>query len=195
MRGSEEDRTLVKRCIHGEDAAWKEFVERFTPWMEAVIRRTLRRHGVYPHDGDVEEIAWKTYGFLFRQRYRYLSQFRWDCPLELWLARIAGTQTVGWLRSRPIEKIPFLPFPTAEEGAGDPLDEKVSQERIERVREALARLPDREREILEAVYYRDASYRDIARRWNAPLNTVASWISRAKDRLITLLDDLRLPLL
>jgi RNA polymerase sigma-70 factor (ECF subfamily) len=52
---------------------------------------------------------------------------------------------------------------------------------------ALARLSERERSVIELVYYDDLSERAIARRLHVPLGSVKSWKRRGLNRLATLL--------
>jgi RNA polymerase sigma-70 factor (ECF subfamily) len=54
---------------------------------------------------------------------------------------------------------------------------------------ALARLPDRERTVVELAYYSDLSERAIAKRLRVPLGSVKSWKRRGLNRLATLLGD------
>ena len=54
---------------------------------------------------------------------------------------------------------------------------------------ALARLPEREREVVELAYYSDLSETAIARRLGVPLGSVKSWKRRGLNRLAGLLDE------
>src|SRR5262249_49762235 len=54
---------------------------------------------------------------------------------------------------------------------------------------ALARLPERERTVIELAYYRDLSESAIARRLRVPLGSVKSWKRRGLNRLATLLGE------
>jgi RNA polymerase sigma-70 factor (ECF subfamily) len=54
---------------------------------------------------------------------------------------------------------------------------------------ALARLPERERKVIELAYYGDLSERAIARRLRVPLGSVKSWKRRGLNRLATLLGE------
>jgi RNA polymerase sigma-70 factor (ECF subfamily) len=60
----------------------------------------------------------------------------------------------------------------------------------ERVRRALAALPDTERRALELAYYQDLTQAEIAERLGAPLGTVKSWCRRGLLELKRTLADL-----
>jgi len=53
----------------------------------------------------------------------------------------------------------------------------------------LARLPERERAVIELAYYEDLSETAIARRLRVPLGSVKSWKRRGLNRLATLLGE------
>ena len=53
-----------------------------------------------------------------------------------------------------------------------PLDQASLNERSQRVRDALAQLPETERQVLEIAYYEGLSQSEIAKRLNTPLGTV-----------------------
>jgi RNA polymerase sigma-70 factor (ECF subfamily) len=54
---------------------------------------------------------------------------------------------------------------------------------------ALARLPERERRVIELAYYSDMSETTIATRLGVPLGSVKSWKRRGLNRLASLLDE------
>jgi RNA polymerase sigma-70 factor, ECF subfamily len=56
------------------------------------------------------------------------------------------------------------------------------------VRNALAQLPDNQRQVLELAYYNDLSQTEIAARLNIPLGTVKTWVRKG---LFSLRDALR----
>ncbi len=60
----------------------------------------------------------------------------------------------------------------------------------QRVRDAMADLSEREREVLELAYYSDLSQTEIAERLDAPLGSVKSWARRGLQHLQQSLGDL-----
>jgi RNA polymerase sigma-70 factor, ECF subfamily len=85
-----------------------------------------------------------------------------------------------WHEAASFGDVPRMPY------------EGVSMRRTaERVREALAGLPEAQREVLEMAYYRGLSQPEIAAELDAPLGTVKSWSRRALLELGSALEDLR----
>ncbi|NJO66946.1 MAG: sigma-70 family RNA polymerase sigma factor, partial [Leptolyngbyaceae cyanobacterium RM1_405_57] len=61
---------------------------------------------------------------------------------------------------------------TTEGSVANPLEQVSMNERSQFLREALARLPDLERQVLEIAYYEGLSQSEVAKRLNIPLGTV-----------------------
>jgi RNA polymerase sigma-70 factor (ECF subfamily) len=84
-----------------------------------------------------------------------------------------------WHEATPVAPSPTTPF------------ERVSLQRCaERVRGALAELPEAERQVLELAYFKGLSQAEIAADLDAPLGTVKSRSRRALMTLKRALEDL-----
>jgi RNA polymerase sigma-70 factor, ECF subfamily len=71
----------------------------------------------------------------------------------------------------------------SSESAPNPVDNASTEERSQRIREALVLLSDKEREVLEIAYYEGLSQSEIAQRLNVPLGTVKT---RSRQGLLKL---------
>ena len=72
-----------------------------------------------------------------------------------------------------------------------PEDILLQREAVEQVREAIQRLPDEMREVLELREVEGLSYREIARIVNRPMGTVMSRLYRGRNLLRTCLIEAR----
>ena len=68
------------------------------------------------------------------------------------------------------------------------LADEAKQER-ERVREAVRRLPEQHRKIIELSHFQECSYREIADILDIPMGTVMSRLYNARRKLKTLLEE------
>jgi len=59
----------------------------------------------------------------------------------------------------------------------------------EEIREAIGKLPEHHRTVVVLRYLQDFSYNEIAESLNLPLNTVKSYLFRARQQLQSLLRD------
>ena len=97
-----------------------------------------------------------------------------------WLFRIARNRAIDLLRrktsrkARSLEEVSLLP--------GAPPEHPDFLER-DRVRNALARLPVRHREVLAFRFYLDKSYDEISALLRIPMGTVKSRLKRALERM------------
>jgi len=97
-----------------------------------------------------------------------------------WLYRIATNKAVDYLRQQkrrvPTEDIELV----AETATPD----YAAQDEHKRLRTAVTKLePPTHRQAIEAYYWRGKSYQAIAEECNVPVNTVRTWLRRAKQQL------------
>jgi RNA polymerase sigma factor (sigma-70 family) len=175
----ESDALLVAACLRDEPGALERLVERV---QVAVVGTAMRLVG----DRDVAlEVANAVYFRLARSLDRY-DPAR---PLRPWVQRIAANEALNWLRGRRRERERVL---GAEAGAlalerlpggPDPEAAVLAGERRATVRAALARLPDRPRQLLTLRFYHELSYAEIGERTGQDANTVGVQLLRARRRL------------
>jgi RNA polymerase sigma-70 factor (ECF subfamily) len=111
--------------------------------------------------------------------------------LSSFLFMLTRSRAIDRLRSRNT-KLKFLQRTKQTitlETDSDALFEEISlQERREFVRQALEKLPDNQRQVLEMAYYEGHSHLEIAQKLNTPLGTVKTW---ARKGLLTLRQNLQ----
>lgn len=126
---------------------------------------------------DAEDIAQEAFIKAFNTLATFDPQ---KARFSTWLYKIATNVAIDTLRKRkrvvPTEDIELL----AE--AATPDYDLEETKRV--VRDAVAKLqPPSHRTVLEAYYWRGESYQQIADNLHVPINTVRSWIRRAKQQL------------
>ena len=113
-----------------------------------------------------------------------LSQYEPGTRLDSWMFRILRT---GWIdRARTRARRPTSSDPELLESLSDEgYAERKAEARmtLERVRAAMERLPDEQREVLALVAVEGLSYREAADVIGAPIGTVMSRLARARTRL------------
>jgi RNA polymerase sigma-70 factor, ECF subfamily len=166
-----QDVALVDAARAGSDDAFEELVDRYRA---PVVRFAYR----LTHDADeAKDIAQDA----FLRAYRGLRDFRTDRPFARWLFVIARNASLDSIRRRR-RSAGLVPADGGAEAPG-PEDFAVRNDEAERVHEALAALPERQRRALELFYLGGLRYREIADALGIPLGTVKTYISRAKRRL------------
>ena len=164
------DAALVARCRAGNDAAWRELVDRFSRYVYAIAVQGFR----LPQQ-DAEDIFQE----VFARVYERLDSLREDEAVRPWIAQLTRRLCIDRLRAgaresdADIDELPELP---AED------DLTVLEEAFD-VHEAMAELPESCQQILDRFYARDESYRTIGDTLGLPAGTIASRISRCLDKL------------
>ncbi|MGH9863054.1 MAG: RNA polymerase sigma factor [Candidatus Acidiferrales bacterium] len=168
---------VVRRAQAGDEAAVAALYHQFRPRVFGLCRYLLGARE------DAEDAASE----VFIKAQRAMNTYDNALPFERWLLSIASHQCLDVLRRRRTERRLFdtasldtyeppLPGPTA-------LGALLTAEEAERVRRAIAGLPDHYRLPLTLRYYSELSYDQIAGSLGLSRSHVATLIYRAKKEL------------
>lgn len=129
---------------------------------------------------DAEDATQET----FVKAYRAIRTFEPGRPLLPWLMRICSNCCVDIIRGRrPGHECLDKHEHAICDATADVEGGVESRLNIERVREAVSRLPERYRRIIEMRHYRHMDVNEIARALNIPEGTIKSWLFRARALL------------
>jgi RNA polymerase sigma-70 factor (ECF subfamily) len=165
------DDDLMRSTAEGDEGAFRLLVER---WEQPIFRFLDR---MLASREEAEDACQETFLRVYQQakRYRPEGQFR------SWLFRIAGNLARSKLRRDRVLRWVHL-----EPGLHDRPDPRAGPDRaLEReenrraVREALAKLPARQREAVLLQRYEEMSYREIAAAMDVSVPAVESLLQRA----------------
>ena len=155
-----------------------------------IYRRYARRvFGLCRYMLDSREGAEDATSDVFLKLQRSIESYDGSTPFPRWLLRVAGNRCTDILRRRKRGRQLFVEVEdeaTVLEAPGSqpsPLGAVISAEERERVRDAIARLPENYRVPLVLRYYSELSYDEIAQQLGLQKNYVAALIFRAKREL------------
>jgi RNA polymerase sigma factor (sigma-70 family) len=169
MVASLSDARLVARCREGDEAAWRELVNRFSRYVYAIIGQGF---------GLRAENAEDVFQEVFARAYQHLGRLREDEAIRPWLAQLTRRLCIDQLRSGSREQLSDEELEPADvDETLDTLVEALA------VHEALAELPEHCQEILDRFFARDESYQTIGAALDIPAGTIASRISRCLAKL------------
>lgn len=101
------------------------------------------------------------------------------------LRRLAACRAIDRLRQRKLtQPLAGLALPSNN---GDPEAAAIEHELADRLREALAQLPERESEVFSLRYFEDLSYQQIAESLDITPGAVAQALHKARGKLETML--------
>jgi RNA polymerase sigma-70 factor (ECF subfamily) len=177
-----EDTEILRRCLAGDERAYRELVERYQRQVYSLALRMVRQAE------DAEDLTQETFVRMFRALDRYDP----SRPFGAWLFTIASRLCIDHLRRRRVRPISmFQREPGSEEErvieAVDPglrPEEWTSHEEEERnARQLIDSLPPHYRIVVVLRHQHDLSYEQIAETLHLPLGTVKARIHRARALL------------
>ncbi len=169
--------THFERARNGDDAAWSALVDRYG----ALVYTVARRAGLAGDDADeVFQTTWI-------QLHKHLAHIREPKSLPGWIARTASRES--WRVGRRRKDV-HDPDEAPERAHGDVPDDEVERlERAQIVRDALARLDSRCKELLSALFLEahEPSYGELAARLGVPIGSLGPTRQRCLARLADVL--------
>ena len=161
------DAALVTRLCGGDQNAMADLYERYSGIVYGVALRVL---------GDTtaaEDVLQEIFLQLWRRPQAYNADRGGLAP---WLAVIARNRAIDVLRKRPPEE-DLNELPVA---VGIDLEDVAAQRlAVEKVRRAIAQLPQEQRNALEMAFFEGLTHAEIANKTGEPLGTVKTRIRSA----------------
>jgi RNA polymerase sigma-70 factor (ECF subfamily) len=173
------DEELMAAYVAGDAAAFRVLFDRYAGVLFRMVRRRLNS------DSDARDVVQQT----LLQMHRARLDFRADSRLRPWLFTIAMNlvreqyRRQGRRREQALEP-ELLPSRAPDDGSGI-----EHSERAERIRAALATLPDQQREVIELHWFEDSPYEEIAHIVGASVAAVRVRAHRGYERLRKILPD------
>lgn len=175
------DGLLIDGCLRGDDGAWAALIDRY----KHLIYSFPRRYGAGPQD------AADVFQQVCIELFAALPRLRKPHSVRSWIMTVAGHEAYRWKR-RHLAR-------ARQEGddAENPVDSSPTPSRIleqaERdqiVRDAIARLSPRNRELVRLLFYEDppVPYQTVARRLGLAAGSVCFIRMRCLRKLERLLD-------
>jgi RNA polymerase sigma-70 factor (ECF subfamily) len=165
------EREAIAACQRGEREAFDQLVERY---QRDVYRLCFRYLGNHEDANDVAQEA-------FLKAWRGISRFRGDSAFSTWLYRIAVNTCLNYRAARrPPGDEPDESLADATPSAAERL---VQGEREREVREAIARLPEKQRATLILKLYHELSHQEVAKILGSTVGTVKANLFHAVGNL------------
>jgi RNA polymerase sigma-70 factor (ECF subfamily) len=172
------DADLIVSVAQGDRAAFDELYHRFARPVLGLALRMLGDHG------RAEDAAQDTFAAIWRSA----KSFRPERGSgSAWLFSVARHAIIDRARQRVDTTVAELPDePSTEVGPAEAAEQSWLAWRVQA---ALARLPERERVVLELAYWSGLSQAEVASYLDVPLGTVKTRTRAGLARLATLLEE------
>ncbi|MBI1795825.1 MAG: sigma-70 family RNA polymerase sigma factor [Candidatus Eisenbacteria bacterium] len=173
---------LVRRCLAGDEKAYRELVEMYQAQVYSLALRMVRR------PADAEDLTQETFVRMFRA----LSRYDPTRSFAAWLMTIATRLSIDHIRRRKVSPISLTQRErdTEEEYEIEVQDPGLKPDEVathaeeeRRVVGMIDALPPHYRIVVILRHQQDLSYEEIAEALQMPLGTVKARIHRARALL------------
>jgi RNA polymerase sigma factor (sigma-70 family) len=174
VSGSLSDEALLAGLAAGQTAAAAAFIRRYQGRVHGLVITIVR------DPGTAEDVAQETFVRAWRNAGTYDPR---RGRVATWLLTIARNAAIDAMRARRPEPLDPEILASRLQRAGGAVDEGAPPDERERVRGALAELPEPQRRALFLAAFAGRTAREIGELENAPVGTIKSRIRAAMSRL------------
>ncbi|MDC0148442.1 sigma-70 family RNA polymerase sigma factor [Alphaproteobacteria bacterium] len=164
---------------HQDRDAFGELFAHFAPRVKGYLLR------LGASDGQAEEITQDAMLTIWRKAHLFDPK---KAAASTWIFTIARNRRIDILRRQKYPELDANDPMLVPDAPAQPDEEVIGARRDERVRAALQKLPDEQRELVRLAFYNGWSHGELAEQTNLPLGTVKSRLRLAFGRLRQELD-------
>ena len=177
MKGKMTEKALIEKVLNGDRNAFRKIVEQYESTVAAAV------YGMLGRCSEAEDIGQE----VFIRFYNALGRFRGDSTIKTYLTRIAINLSLNELNRRKRRK-QFFETSISEKINDIKEPEETSwKEDWEIIHKALGRLDEKYKSVLVLRLINGYSTREAAQILKLPAGTVLSRLSRAQEKLKSIL--------
>jgi RNA polymerase sigma factor (sigma-70 family) len=176
------DARLIRYCLNGDERAWAALIEKY----KNLIYSIPLRYGASPDD------AADIFQSVCVELLSELPRLRKRASFRSWLITVTAHQAFQWKRKTRRRAEDELTPADEERLETDPSPDVVEQLQREQVmREAIAELPERCREMITLLFFSEPQlpYRDVAKQLGLAVGSIGFIRGRCLKRLQKMLED------
>ena len=189
------DFQLVERAQEGDEQAFTQLLATYRDSIYFMVLKMVR------NKVDAEDLTIEAFGKAFRN----IEQYSPDYAFSTWLFRIASNNCIDFLRRKKIRQLNTVSTSAAEDessisevfakvatlalkyDAPDPEESIIMEQKHAMLRDMVANLKPRYRQLVELRYFDELSYEEIADKLQLPLGTVKAQLFRSRELLFEML--------
>lgn len=166
--------SLVNECRQGSRKAQFEIYKLYAKAMYNVALRIVN------YDEEAEDVLQEA----FLDAFTRIDSFRGDTTFGLWLKQIVINKSINYLRKRKVE---FVNIEEVDVAEATETDEEDLEWKVEEVKVAITKLPDRYRVVLTLYLFEGYDHEEISHILKISESTSRTQYMRAKMKLNSLL--------
>jgi RNA polymerase sigma-70 factor, ECF subfamily len=174
---------LVRRAQGGDEAAFREIVERYQSKVFSII------HGIVRHRNDVEDIAQQ----VFAKVYFSLRNFDFRSSLITWIYKITVNECFDYLRKKKVRKLVYESDMSEDEARrvenSEPVPDRTGRAdstlaRRDYIVKLMDRVSDEEKRLLMLKEVEGYSVEELSEMLSMNENTIKVKLFRARQKLV-----------
>ena len=174
--------TLLERVALKDQAALKSLYDECAGKLYGLALRVVSQREF------AEDVLQEAFLNIWRSAPDYSASLS---PPMAWMGLIVRSRALDQLRRHKAERehltdeLDEALADTLEGDSANPMDTSLASQQAWALHQCLARLDNKQREVVSLAYLRDLSHGELAQQLKLPLGTVKSWIRRGLDQLRT----------
>ncbi len=161
---------LLEQCRRGDLRACRQLYEQYARAMFNICLRMLN------NTSDAEDMLQEA----FFQVFKSIGTYRGEASIGAWIKRIVINKCLNHLKKK---KFYFEDIEQVEVGEEEKVDENAHELTVEKVREAIRRLPEGYRLVLTLYLFEDYSHKEIAQSLGISESTAKTQYMRAREKV------------
>jgi RNA polymerase sigma-70 factor (ECF subfamily) len=179
------DLVLVDKARRGNEKAFAGLMNRYRDSIYFMLLKMVNNHS------DAEDLTIEAFGKAFRNLDTYTPKF----AFSTWLFRIATNNCVDFIRKKQMSPLAYDGTQdnidnvtiNIQSDLPDPEESMINRQKIAALKDIIAQLKPRYRELIQLRYYKEYSYEEISAEMKIPIGTVKAELFRAKTLLYNIL--------
>ncbi len=164
------DIELINQCLDGKQEAFEEIVNRYKKLIYSVV------YNMISDKQEVSDISQEVFIRIYRSLDRYNPQFKFST----WAVRITTNYCLDILRKKKVDSVPMDDIVGISSGSDTPEVRYINKERSEKIRKAVAELPEKYRVPIILFHQNGLSYEEMTKVLDEPMSIIKNRLYRAR---------------
>ena len=161
---------LIEQALNNDEHACQKILNLYKGRIFSYVYRMVKNYH------DAEDITFDT----FIKCFKALGRFDTSKKFSTWLYTIAHNQTIDFFRKNKQE---YEYFDDRHAAKDDFVEEYEKKKKIEKIDQALAKMPALDRELVILFHREENSYQEISEILKIPITTIKTRLHRARKKL------------
>ncbi len=184
---AKKDLELVERARTGDQMAYGELLGRYRDAIYFMLLKMIN------NPVDAEDLTIEAFGKAFKK----IDQYAPNYAFSTWLFKIASNNCIDFIRKKRASHVSLdqtvdcedslSPSALIQSDEPDPESTMIISQKVKHMRNVVAKLKPRYRQLVELRYFKEYSYEEIARELELPIGTVKAQLFRARELLLNIM--------